>query len=180
MEPLIRAVLSNLVGDEDAARIDIISNDVRLNEDGTWHIVYRHPERWGSHSSGLVWRDFSGFGHDKSQAILPYRDLPHRPTLFFFGDGVSDMSAARHADVLFVKNDKPVGENDLAAYCEKEGIGHILFRHVGKRTLRVADLVAGHLRTRCPLSGTWSRAARHRPRRWRCGTQWEQWRVACR
>ncbi|ELU41571.1 hypothetical protein AG1IA_04400 [Rhizoctonia solani AG-1 IA] len=45
MEPLIRAVLSNLIGDEDAARIDIISNDVRFDADGSWHIVYRHPER---------------------------------------------------------------------------------------------------------------------------------------
>jgi 2-hydroxy-3-keto-5-methylthiopentenyl-1-phosphate phosphatase len=41
-----------------------------------------------------------------------------------------DMSAAKHADVLFVKNDKPEGENDLAAYCVKEGIKHILFRYV--------------------------------------------------
>jgi 2-hydroxy-3-keto-5-methylthiopentenyl-1-phosphate phosphatase len=40
----------------------------------------------------------SGFGHDKSWAILPYRDLPEPPTLFFFGDGVSDLSAAKHAD----------------------------------------------------------------------------------
>ena len=31
----------------------------------------------------------SGFGHDKSQAILPYRDLDKPPTLLFFGDGVS-------------------------------------------------------------------------------------------
>lgn len=57
----------------------------------------------------------SGYGHDKSQAILPYRSLPHKPILFFFGDGVSDLSAAQHADVLFAK-DKPDGENDFAAY----------------------------------------------------------------
>ncbi|KAG9127712.1 hypothetical protein FRC07_010477 [Ceratobasidium sp. 392] len=129
MAPLIRAVLSSLIGEEDAARIDIISNDVRIEADGSWHIVYRHPE--------------SGFGHDKSQAILPYRDLPHRPTLFFFGDGVSDMSAAKHADVLFVKNDKPEGENDLAAYCVKEGIGHILFRTFGDALPVVKDVVEG-------------------------------------
>ena len=36
------------------------------------------------------------------------------------------MSAAAHADVLFVKQ-KPYGENDLAAYCVKNGIKHILF-----------------------------------------------------
>ena len=38
-----------------------------------------------------------------------------------------DISAARHADVLFVKQ-KGSGENDLAAYCLKEGIRHILFQ----------------------------------------------------
>lgn len=31
----------------------------------------------------------SGYGHDKSQAILPYRELAQPPLLFFFGDGVS-------------------------------------------------------------------------------------------
>ncbi|TFK46476.1 hypothetical protein OE88DRAFT_1687581 [Heliocybe sulcata] len=112
MAPLIRAVLSNLIGEEDAKEIEIISNDVEVKSDGTWEIKYRHPT--------------SGFGHDKSQAILPYRRLPNPPTLFFFGDGVSDMSAAKHADVLFVKI-KDNGENDLAAYCRREGIPHIEF-----------------------------------------------------
>lgn len=32
---------------------------------------------------------YSGFGHDKSQAILQYSRLERPPTLFFFGDGVS-------------------------------------------------------------------------------------------
>ena len=31
----------------------------------------------------------SGYGHDKSQAILPYKKLANPPLLFFFGDGVS-------------------------------------------------------------------------------------------
>lgn len=35
---------------------------------------------------------FSGFGHDKSQAIIPYLQSAARPTLFFFGDGVSGES----------------------------------------------------------------------------------------
>jgi 2-hydroxy-3-keto-5-methylthiopentenyl-1-phosphate phosphatase len=37
------------------------------------------------------------------------------------------MSAARHADVLFVKQTDD-GENDLAVYCTREGIKHIIFR----------------------------------------------------
>jgi hypothetical protein len=32
-----------------------------------------------------------------------YKELPHKPTIFFCGDGVSDLSAAKAADLLFVK-----------------------------------------------------------------------------
>lgn len=128
MAPLIRAVLSNLVGEESANEIDIIANDVTIHPDGKWDIEYRHPS--------------SGFGHDKSQAILPYRDLANPPTLFFFGDGVSDISAARHADLLFVKV-KGDGENDLAAYCTKEGIRHVLFEDFSKALPIIKSVVAG-------------------------------------
>jgi len=79
MEPLIRAVLNKAVGEADAARIDIIANTSAVQPDGSWKISFRHPT--------------SGFGHDKSLAILPYRKLEleggKKPFLFFFGDGVS-------------------------------------------------------------------------------------------
>lgn len=47
----------------------------------------------------------SGFGHDKSLTIRPYAELPkeQRPTLFYAGDGVSDLSAAQETDLLFAK-----------------------------------------------------------------------------
>lgn len=130
MAPLIRAVLSNLIGEEDSSKIEIVSNEVIVHPDGKWEIQYRHPS--------------SGFGHDKSQAILPYRALPDPPTIFFFGDGVSDMSAARHADVLFVKQ-KGDGENDLAAYCTREGIPHILFEDFGRALNVVKSVVEGKI-----------------------------------
>ena len=44
MTPIIRVLLSNLIGD-DAKDIDIISNDVILHDDGKWEIQYRHPSR---------------------------------------------------------------------------------------------------------------------------------------
>ena len=82
MTPIIRAVLSTLLSPTEADQIDIISNDVRFLDPAqkgeSWEIVFRHPD--------------SGFGHDKSKAILPYRDLPSQPTLFFCGDGVSGQS----------------------------------------------------------------------------------------
>ncbi|KAL9934973.1 hypothetical protein V8E36_006049 [Tilletia maclaganii] len=115
MEPIIRSIMSNLIGEEDAAQIDIVSNDVKYTDaegKGTeWEIVFRHPE--------------NPYGHDKSLSIKPYRELQQRPTIFFAGDGVSDMSAARHADVLFVKDQK---DNDLATYCRKNGIPFKLFK----------------------------------------------------
>ena len=55
----------------------------------------------------------------------------------------TDMSAARHADVLFVKNDKPKGENDLAAYAKKEGIKHILFKEFSDALPIVQSVVKG-------------------------------------
>jgi len=128
MAPFIRAVLSNLLGDTAANEIEIISNDVIVFPDGKWEIKFRHPS--------------SGFGHDKSQAILQYSKLTPPPTLFFFGDGVSDISAAKHADLLFVKT-KSDGENDLAEYCKREGIKHVLFNDFSKIIPAVNSIVKG-------------------------------------
>ena len=115
MTPIIRSIFSNLIGEKDANEIDVISNEVKFTDPeqkgNTWELVYRHPE--------------IGYGHDKSLSILPYRNLPNPPLLFFAGDGISDMSAARHADVLFVKDKK---DNDLATYCDKHGIKYHLFK----------------------------------------------------
>merc|ERR1711939_610765 len=83
MVPIIRAILENLLGPEDAARMEIVANEVDVQPDGKFSIRFRHPE--------------SGFGHDKSKALRVYRvyrELNPKPTIFFCGDGVSDMSAA--------------------------------------------------------------------------------------
>lgn len=169
MAPLIRAVLSKHIGDEEANEIEIISNDVDIQADGKWQIKYRHPSRWvvccccffitGQPADPSV----SEYGHDKSRAILPYRELPNPPTLFFFGDGVSgaftvatlmiwngkdlrttepDISAAKHADILFVKQ-KDDGENDLATYCTRLGIQHVLFTDFSKALPIVQSVVKG-------------------------------------
>jgi len=46
MAPIIRAVLSNLVPEEDANEIDIIANDAIVQPDGKWEIQFRHPSRY--------------------------------------------------------------------------------------------------------------------------------------
>lgn len=46
-----------------------------------------------------------------------------KDTIFVFcGDGVSDISAARHADILFARKDR-----DLEFYCKRENIPYIPF-----------------------------------------------------
>ncbi|ANB15848.1 hypothetical protein AWJ20_3492 [Sugiyamaella lignohabitans] len=122
MKPIIFALLTKLVGEQAASEIEIVSNDVKINDDGSWHIVYR---------------DESSFGHDKSRAIRPYADLEKakRPVLLYCGDGVSDLSAAKETDLLFAKEGR-----DLITYCEREHIPYSVFKsfkdiHVGTQEI---------------------------------------------
>lgn len=46
MEPIIRALLVDLVGPE-AEKIPIISNQVKVHEDGSWNLEY-HDDRYVS------------------------------------------------------------------------------------------------------------------------------------
>lgn len=132
MEPILRSIFANLIGDEEASKIDVIANDVKLTdpekEGKTWELVYRHPD--------------NHFGHDKSLSILPYRELPNPPLLFFAGDGISDMSAARHADVLFVKDKQ---DNDLKTYCDKYNIKYTLFKDWSVVQDVVEKIVSGEI-----------------------------------
>lgn len=95
MTPIIKAILRNLVG-PDCDKIDIVCNEAvarpgkKFEEEGGWQLKYH---------------DESDFGHDKSLTLRPYANLPEgkRPTMFYAGDGVSDLSAARETDLLFAK-----------------------------------------------------------------------------
>ncbi|KAI5795594.1 putative 3-phosphoserine phosphatase [Geopyxis carbonaria] len=108
MEPIIRALLTHLVGPT-ADQIKIVANQAKINADGTWEIEFH---------------DDSHFGHDKSLALKPWNQLPadQRPTLFYCGDGVSDLSAARETDLLFAK----IG-HDLITYCQREKVPFKVF-----------------------------------------------------
>lgn len=86
----------------------------------------------------------SDFGHDKSLAIRPTANLPKedRPILFYAGDGVSDLSAARETDLLFAKYGHGMSQAhlahfcgapltfllDLITYCEREGAPFTVFK----------------------------------------------------
>ncbi|KAF2265728.1 hypothetical protein CC78DRAFT_615574 [Lojkania enalia] len=131
MEPIIKALLKKLIG-PDAEKMQVIGNYVKarpgktINEEGGWEIVFHHPE--------------SGFGHDKSVTLRKYSSLPEdvRPTMFYAGDGVSDLSAARETDLLFAKKG-----HDLISYCAKENVPFTVFEDWSSILEKVKEITAG-------------------------------------
>jgi 2-hydroxy-3-keto-5-methylthiopentenyl-1-phosphate phosphatase len=75
-----------------------------------------HPDRWE-----IIYIDDTDYGHDKgTQLRLAKQKLAHeeeKPLIVFIGDGVSDLSAAKEADIVFAKQGK-----DLEVWCKREGI----------------------------------------------------------
>jgi 2,3-diketo-5-methylthio-1-phosphopentane phosphatase len=129
MKPIIRALLLKLVGEDSIDRIEIVSNDAKVNEDESWEIVYR---------------DETPYGHDKSRAIRPYRDARSansQQKLFYCGDGVSDLSAAKETDLLFAKRGK-----DLVTICKRDKIPFTQFDSF-KDILRDIKLVLNNKKT---------------------------------
>ncbi|RMY78838.1 hypothetical protein D0863_00429 [Hortaea werneckii] len=128
MQPIIRAVLKNLVGD-DADKLTIVCNEPEARP---WQEVRGRGR--------LADQPDSGFGHDKSLTLRPYANLPadKRPTLFYAGDGVSDLSAARETDLLFAKKGR-----DLIKYCAREEVPFTVFEDWSSILATVQDIVAG-------------------------------------
>jgi hypothetical protein len=76
-----------------------------------------------------VWRHDTELGHDKALSITEYRDQAKLesedgtiPLIVFIGDGVSDLPAAREADVLFARRGLRLEE-----YCLENKIAYIGF-----------------------------------------------------
>ncbi|KYK59129.1 uncharacterized protein DCS_00259 [Drechmeria coniospora] len=129
MEPIIRALLDSLLGP--GWDIQLVSNHVQARSGKTLDDV----AGWR-----IQFRDDSSHGHDKSIELRKYSSLSHRPTMFYAGDGISDLSAAKETDLLFAKADK-----DLVTYCENEGVPFVTFRDWTTITQTCKDIAAGHL-----------------------------------
>lgn len=77
--------------------------------------------------------------HYAIPALKKARATASDDTIFVFcGDGVSDISAARHADVLFARNGR-----DLVTYCDRHQIPYIGFDTFEQVEKVVADLAEG-------------------------------------
>ncbi|KAH9891436.1 HAD-like domain-containing protein [Xylariomycetidae sp. FL2044] len=139
MQPVIRALLAHLVGEQDVRDMQIVSNDVKpkngksINEEDGWDIEFH---------------DDSSFGHDKSLEIKPYAALPERPIMFYAGDGVSDFSAAKETDLLFAKEG-----HDLVTYCENHDVPFKVFRDFSDIQKVVADVIDGKISVKDAATG---------------------------
>lgn len=131
MVPIIEALLEHLLG-PDYSKIQIVANDVAVKPG---HASINEVDGWD-----IVYHDDSGHGHDKSLTLKPYAALPEgeRPTMFYAGDGVSDLSAAKETDLLFAKKGM-----DLITYCVREKIPFTEFEDWSSITQTVMDIVAG-------------------------------------
>ncbi|KXJ85510.1 HAD-like domain-containing protein [Microdochium bolleyi] len=140
MQPIIKALLAHLVGEKEVEEMQIVSNDVQskngkgINEVGGWNIKYH---------------DDSPFGHDKSLEIRPYAALADRPVMFYAGDGVSDLSAAKETDLLFAKAGR-----DLVNYCVRENVPFTVFHDFGDIHRIVKDVVEGKVSVQEAAKGT--------------------------
>ncbi|CAO3613791.1 unnamed protein product [Mucor fragilis] len=122
MKPLIYKVLVKYMG-ELADELNIVANNGRI-EGREWEILYI---------------DDTPYGNDKSKTLEKARANASKDTILVFcGDGVSDISAARHADVLFARNGR-----DLVTYCERHHIPYIGFDTFEQVEKVVADLAQG-------------------------------------
>lgn len=100
LKPVLRKVLDHFLGEEASKEIDIVANDVVMpTKEG-------EGEGWKP-----VWIHDTELGHDKAlsitlareEATLACSETNTIPLIVFIGDGVSDLPAAREADVLFAR-----------------------------------------------------------------------------
>jgi 2,3-diketo-5-methylthio-1-phosphopentane phosphatase len=115
LKPVLRRVLDHFLGEEESNHIDIVANDATISPDGShWKPVWLHD---------------CELGHDKAKSINDYKDTARLerddgtiPLIVFIGDGVSDLPAAREADVLFARRGLRLEE-----YCIENKLDYIPF-----------------------------------------------------
>ncbi|KIV90884.1 hypothetical protein PV10_05488 [Exophiala mesophila] len=131
LKPVLRRVLDHFIGQDMSQHIEIVANDAKIADDGSkWEAVWRHD---------------TDLGHDKAQSINEYRqsaaleaDNGTIPLIVFIGDGVSDLPAAREADVLFARRGLRLEE-----YCVEHNIPFIpfdTFADIQREVIKIAKV----------------------------------------
>lgn len=113
LKPVLRRVLDHFLGEDDSQHIDIVANDAHISEDGReWKVEWLHDNEKG---------------HDKAISMKEARAAAKLacengtvPLIVFIGDGVSDLPAARNADVLFARRGLRLEE-----YCVENKLDYV-------------------------------------------------------
>ncbi|CAH6720367.1 polyol phosphate phosphatase Pyp1p [[Candida] jaroonii] len=142
MKPIIYNLLKHLVGEDAAENIEIYSNEVeyfeKANDLGkTWDIVYKDDSDFGHNKSLSIKEYLVSKNLDKTNFEAHYKDSKY-PTLFYCGDGVSDLSAAKETDLLFAKHGK-----DLIIYCNRENIPYTEFNNFDDILSKLTKIMDG-------------------------------------
>jgi 2,3-diketo-5-methylthio-1-phosphopentane phosphatase len=115
LKPILRRVLDTFLGEEESGHIEIVANEAEISADGSeWKPVWRHDTELG-HDKALSVQEA------RAEAQLKAEDGTI-PLIVFIGDGVSDLPAAREADVLFARRGLRLEE-----YCIEHKIAYIPF-----------------------------------------------------
>ncbi|KAK5160273.1 hypothetical protein LTR04_004641 [Oleoguttula sp. CCFEE 6159] len=131
LKPVLRRVLDHFLGEAASAHIDIVANEADISTDGSsWRPVWRHDTE---------------LGHDKALSINEYKESAKLesddgtiPMIVFIGDGVSDLPAAREADVLFARRGLRLEE-----YCIEHKLPYIpfdTFADIQKEVIKIAKI----------------------------------------
>lgn len=136
LKPVLRRVLDSFLGEEESARINIVAND--MEREGAGEGAEGEEGKWKP-----IWLHDTELGHDKALSITEARaeaqltcDDGTIPLIVFIGDGVSDLPAAREADVLFARRGLRLEE-----YCVENKIpyfGFDTFEDVCKEVEKIA------------------------------------------
>ncbi|KAF2103975.1 hypothetical protein NA57DRAFT_50830 [Rhizodiscina lignyota] len=131
LKPILRRVLDHFIGEDASSYTEIVANDAAINEDGSeWKPIWRHDTE---------------LGHDKALSITEYRNQALEsssdetiPMIIFIGDGVSDLPAAREADVLFARRGLRLEE-----YCIENRLPYLpfdTFADIQREVIKIARL----------------------------------------
>ena len=104
LNPLLKSYLDHYFPKGMHETTNIIANDIKIYQN-RWMIQYY---------------DTTIYGHDKGSHLRQRKLGFPNDKLIFIGDGISDLPAAKAADVVFAKRGK-----DLETYCIREGISFI-------------------------------------------------------
>ncbi|KAK6507296.1 hypothetical protein TWF481_005741 [Arthrobotrys musiformis] len=129
LKPILRKVLDVFLGETQSAHIDIVANDAQISHDGSeWKPIWRHDNE---------------LGHDKAASLQEFKAIASSesedgsvPLIVFVGDGVSDLPAAREADVLFARRGLRLEE-----YCIENKISYLPFDTFADIQTELARLV---------------------------------------